>query len=167
VLPAGAAAGALERALERLAAPGRLVVEEDRVRLPGFVPILGLEDERIAARLRADAMAAGLEPPTPREWSEELGVALPRLRELLAYLEREGSLVRAPGDVYFDRGAVDELRARVVAHFEGQEGLDTPAYKKLIGTTRKWAVPLMELFDEEHLTARRGESRVLRRRPLP
>jgi hypothetical protein len=35
--------------------------------------------------------------------------------------------------------------------------------KDLIATTRKYAVPLMELFDAEHLTVRRGETRVLRR----
>ena len=40
---------------------------------------------------------AGLEPPLPKEWSERLGVAPARLRELLAHLERQGDLVRAPG----------------------------------------------------------------------
>jgi selenocysteine-specific elongation factor len=51
----------------------------------------------------------------------------------------------------------------VVAHLEANGALETPAYKELIGTTRKYAVPLMELFDTEHLTVRRGETRVLRR----
>jgi selenocysteine-specific elongation factor len=163
-LPADVAEGALECVIARLAAAGRLVVEEDRVRLPGFAAALGPDDARIASRLRADAVAAGLEPPTPREWSDVLGVALPRLRELLAFLEREGTLVRAPGDVFFERSAVEALRARILAHFESHDRLDTPTYKQLIGTTRKWAVPLMEFFDEAHLTARRGEARVLRRR---
>ena len=33
----------------------------------------------------------------------------------------------------------------------------------MIGTTRRTAVPLMELFDQEHLTVRNGDARVLRR----
>ena len=44
-----------------------------------------------------------------------------------------------------------------------QGALDTTAYKQLIGTSRKYAVPLMELFDAEQLTRREGERRVLRR----
>ncbi|MEN8161924.1 MAG: SelB C-terminal domain-containing protein, partial [Myxococcota bacterium] len=64
---------------------------------------------------------------------------------------------------WFDRVSVDALRARVVSTLEATGSLDTTAYKELIGTTRKWAVPLMELFDAEHLTVRRGEARVLRR----
>jgi selenocysteine-specific elongation factor len=114
--------------------------------------------------MRADAASAGLEPPTPREWAEKMGVDLEALRGVLAHLEREGALVRAPGDLWFDRAAVDDLRERVIAHLREHQTLETPAYKSMIGTSRKWAVPLMELFDAEHLTMRAGEARVLRRR---
>ena len=109
-------------------------------------------------------MAAGLEPPTPKEWAEELGVAIETLRDLLAYLERDGSLVRAPGELWFDKVAVDELRERVVAHLSEHGALSTPAYKDLIATSRKYAVPLMELFDGEGLTLRRGDQRIAKRR---
>jgi selenocysteine-specific elongation factor len=57
---------------------------------------------------------------------------------------------------------VAELRKRILAHFETHDRLETPAYKALIGTTRRTAVPLMEYFDDEHLTARGGDARVLR-----
>jgi selenocysteine-specific elongation factor len=166
-LPGNVAAGVGDALVARLAARGALEEEEARVRLADFVPILTQRQEAIAAHLRADAMMAGLEPPTPREWSEALGVPEEELRPVLAHLERDGSLVRAPGDLWFDRGAVDALREAVVSRLEGGGELATPDYKTLIGTSRKWAVPLMELFDAEHLTVRRGEARVLRRRPRP
>ena len=84
------------------------------------------------------------------------------LRDLLAHLERAGRLVRAPGDLWFDASAIEELRERIRAHFRDHDALDTKDYKALIGTTRRTAVPLMELFDEEHLTVRRGDVRRLR-----
>jgi selenocysteine-specific elongation factor len=71
-------------------------------------------------------------------------------------------LLRAPGDLWFARDAVDALCERVRAHFESQEELDTQTYKGLIGTSRRTAMPLMELLDELHVTRRRGEVRVLR-----
>lgn len=163
-LPANTAPGAFELALARLAAADRIRVEEHEVRAADFVPRLTQRQEALAARLRADAMIAGLEPPTPREQAAGLDVDEAELRDVLAHLERDGSLVRAPGDLWFDRGAVDALRERVVAHLREHGSLDTAAYKALIGTTRKFAVPLMELFDGEHLTIRRGEARTLRRR---
>ena len=64
--------------------------------------------------------------------AEKNGVDLETLRGVLAHLEREGSLVRTPGDLWFDRAAVDELRERVVAHLREHETLDTPTYKNMM-----------------------------------
>jgi selenocysteine-specific elongation factor len=163
-LPENTAAGAFELLLERGVAANRIAAEGKLVRLLDHVPTLSEREEAMAARIRADAASAGLEPPTPREMAEKNGVDLETLRGVLAHLEREGSLVRTPGDLWFDRAAVDELRERVVAHLREHETLDTPTYKNMIGTTRKYAVPLMEFFDGEHLTMRAGEARVMRRK---
>ena len=58
----------------------------------------------------------------------------------------------------------EAVRDRIRAHYHDPPELDTPTYKTLIGTTRKYAVPLMELFDDERLTMRRGAVRLLRAR---
>ena len=163
-LPDNTAEGAFELLLERGVAANRIAAEGKLVRLLDHVPTLSQSEQTVAARIRADAASVGLEPPTPREWAEKSGVDLEALRGVLAHLEREGSLVRTPGDLWFDRAAVDELRERVVAHLREHQTLDTPTYKNLIGTTRKYAVPLMEFFDAEHLTMRTGEARILRRK---
>ncbi len=152
-----------EAVVDRLAAAGRVIVRGDRVRLPGHAPALSEADRAIAERMLAEARDAGLDPPAPRAWSESLGIPPERLRGLLAFLEAEGRLVRAPGDLWFETACVDRLRARVRAHLEAHGALDTPAYKELIGTSRRAAVPLMELFDAERLTVRKGNRRVLRR----
>jgi selenocysteine-specific elongation factor len=162
-LPDNVPRAAFELTLARLVASGAIEAEESLARLVDFVPRLTQRQEAIAAQVRSDAMIAGLEPPSPRDWEETLHVDADELRDVLAHLVRDGSLVHAPGDLWFDRVSVDELRAKVVAHLEANGALETPAYKELIGTTRKYAVPLMELFDTEHLTVRRGETRVLRR----
>jgi selenocysteine-specific elongation factor len=163
-LPANAATGLFEAALARLAERGEVVLEGELVRAAGFAPKLAAREEALAQRLRASARAAGLAPRTLREWETELATPEPLLRELLAHLERAGELVRAPGELWFDASAVAALRERVVAHLEAHGELGTAAYKELIGATRKFAVPLMELFDTEHLTVRRGEVRVLKRK---
>jgi selenocysteine-specific elongation factor len=156
-LPENAPAAALDLVLARQAQA--LGAEGEWVRARGHAPRLGAAQEALLARLRGESRAAGLEPPTLREWSERLGVDA---RPLLAHLEREGVLVRAPGELWFARDAVEALRGRVVEWIRAHGALDTPSYKKLIGTTRKHAVPLMELLDAQQVTLRRGEARVLR-----
>jgi selenocysteine-specific elongation factor len=163
-LPKNVAPDAAELALGALAAEQRVAVEPEGVRLPSHRAgaALPAAERALAERLRAEARRAGLEPPTLREWAERTGREPDRLRPLLAHLEREGALVHSPGDLWFDRQAVDALRERVVAHLRAHGALETPAYKELIGTSRKHAVPLMELLDAERVTLRVGNRRVLR-----
>lgn len=161
-LPENVARAAFEQALARLAQRGALETEREWVRASDHVARLSREDELLAASIRAGAMIAGLTPPTVAEQCAEFGVTPERLRTLLAHLARDGSLLRAPGDLWFDRGAVEELRERVIDYLERHGEITPAAYKTLVGASRKFVVPLMELFDEEHLTRRRGELRVLR-----
>jgi selenocysteine-specific elongation factor len=160
-LPENVAPEATNLALEGLAEAGAILVEADLVRAANFVPTLDRADEETIQLIQQEAANTALEPPAPREWAERLGVAPDRFRDLLAHLERAGQLVRAPGDIWFDKSAVDSLEQRVRTHFREHDELDTPTYKGIIGTTRRTAVPLMELFDDRRLTRRRGNVRVL------
>jgi len=158
-LPGNATEGAVDRALAELGEARRIVLEGKTIRLADHAARLGDEDRRLVEALRTGSREAGLAPPGLREWCERLDLTQARLRDLLAWLERAGELVRA-GPLWFDAVAVADLRRRVREHLEREGELDTPSYKALIGTTRKHAVPLMELLDAERLTTRRGDTRV-------
>ena len=171
-MPTGALRGALpgnvpgdvvELALRRLVERKAVELSEKVARRPEHRPALSDAESEVAERLLGRARSAGLEPPNLRDWAGQEEMPAERLRDLLAYLERAGHLVRAREDLWFDRKAVDALRDRVVAHLKAHGELETPDYKALIGTSRRTAVPLMELFDAEHVTVRRGDARRLRR----
>ena len=76
-----------------------------------------------------------------------------------------GALVKVGGDVY--RGTqVDEIRSRLEVAI-GRDGPITMArFRDAVGTTRKYAVPLMEWFDATGVTVRDGDVRALRRRAV-
>ena len=151
-----------ELALARLEETRDIEVDGDLVRRAGQVPTLDAEAQAATKRILEEARAAGLDPPSPRDWAKRLGVPPDHFRNLVAHLERDGDLVRAPGDLWFDKAAVEDLRARVVAHLKQQGEIDTAAYKNLTGTSRRTTVPLMELLDEMHVTRRQGDVRILR-----
>jgi selenocysteine-specific elongation factor len=163
-LPGNVTSEVGELALARLEQAQRIEVDGDLIRLAGHAPTIDAESQATLERIVAEAQAAGLDPPSPRDWADRLGISADHFRNLVAHLERDGKLIRAPGDLWFARSAVDELRDKVVAHLEANSEIDTAAYKRLTGTTRRTTVPLMELLDELHLTRRRGDVRILRRR---
>jgi len=165
-LPESAQRGAADLALAQLEARGEIHSQSAArglVRAGNFAPHMDARQEALVRKVRESAAASGLTPPSPRDWAQQFGAGEAELRDAIAHLERAGFLLRA-GALWFHRAAVGQLRERVRAHLEAHGRLDTPRYKELIATSRKYAVPLMELFDAEGLTARRGDIRTLRRR---
>ena len=162
-LPENAARDTAELIVLRLADRGLIEIEGDLARLPDHRSTLDAADQALVTRIAEDARSAGLEAPSLKDWEKRIGVKAGHLQDLLAHLVRAGQLVHAPGDLWFDRAAIDALRQEVVARLRERGRLETPDYKALIGTSRRTAVPLMELFDQEHLTVRSGDARVLRR----
>jgi selenocysteine-specific elongation factor len=163
-LPENVPAAVAELAIERLAARDALRLTGDHAHRPDHRVELSGEAAKLAAQIASTLEAAALEAPSLRDLATSVGANPAALGDLLAHLEREGRLVRAPGDLWFDAAAVEALRERLRDHFREHDSLDTQTYKSLIGTTRRTAVPLMELLDTERFTARRGEVRVLRSR---
>lgn len=160
-----AAAALIARLAER-GERGALTIRGESVARPNFVPTLDPEQTRVADRLAARLARDALDPPTLRALAEELAEEPGRLRELAHHLERQGLLIAARDDFFFDRAAVQALIERVVAHFESQDELDTQTLKALIGTSRRTAMPLMALLDDLQLTRRDGSlRRLLNRTP--
>jgi selenocysteine-specific elongation factor len=161
-LPQNVPAEICQLAIERLAAAGSIASAGDHVRRADHTVALDAQGEERVARVLEVLGGAGLEAPSLRDLAQAVGAPPDALGDLLAHLERQGCLVRAPGDLWFDAQAVEALRERMRAHFREHPTLDTPTYKALIGTTRRTAVPLMELLDTQRFTQRRGEVRILR-----
>ncbi len=147
--------------LARLAARGELAIEAETVARRGFETRLDETEGELAERLRERFAQAALDAPTLRTLSEESGEDERRLRAVAHYLEREGALVAAPEDLFFDRASVIALIERVVAHFVDHEELDTQTLKTMIGTSRRTAMPLMALLDDLQITRRDGSLRRL------
>ncbi len=159
-VPALAGDETLRAALVAEARSGALETCSNGWRVPGHRAHAG--DSALALALAARLAAAGLAPDTLEALARELGAELRELRSVCELLVRERKLVRVSSELFFDAAAVAALRARVVAYLKANPSIDPAAYKELTGQSRKHTVPLMEFFDAEKLTVRRGNERVLR-----
>lgn len=159
-LPSYVPEDAIRAALDAAAERGELESAPSGHRRPGHAahvadPLLGKE---VLTRLNA----AGLAPPNLDALVRELGVDVRELRPVAEHLVREEKLVRVASGLFFARSEIEELRERLIRHLRKHGEIDPTAYKILTGQTRKYTVPLMEFFDAEKLTVRRGNVRVLR-----
>ncbi len=161
----------LEQALQALVRCGELISEGSSVRLAGHRAQRDRGQADLAAQLRSLYQQAGLAPPSRDELPALLQaraggplLAAGMVSQAVERLCRDGELVRIK-DLFFHRAALDELRARLVAHLQAQREIAPPAWKAMVGQSRKFAIPLAEYFDAEKVTLRVGDLRRLRTPP--
>jgi selenocysteine-specific elongation factor len=152
--------------LETLAAEKKLAVERDTVRLPSHdarasTAAKGLEP--LAERLARMFLDAALQPPRAAEAAVALKADVKELERAIDLLARGGTLLRIK-DLVFHRQAIDDLRARLIAHLQAKMQINPQEWKEMVGASRKFAIPLAEHFDAEKVTLRVGDLRKLRGR---
>ena len=85
------------------------------------------------------------------------------LQTVLDVLVRRGAAVRLKEDLWLAADAMDEARRRLLEALAGGGAITLAGYRDLAGCGRRTAQALLESFDREGLTLRRGEERILRR----
>ena len=85
-------------------------------------------------------------------------------RKIFQLLIDGGMLVQVQPQLFFHRPALDELTAKLrvyAAQHHPERAIDVATFKDLAGVSRKYAIPLLEFFDREHVTRRDGDRRVI------
>ncbi len=72
-----------------------------------------------------------------------------------------GALVKIGDDLYLG-SQIAAIRARVETYLRANERMTAAAFRDLLGTSRKYAVPLLEWLDARGVTLRNGDYRTLR-----
>jgi selenocysteine-specific elongation factor len=138
-----------------------VVLEKDKLRLPGH-RISSIDAKGLAKRVEAAVLKRGLQPPSPKELSEEWSETEGEVRAIFEHLVHEGVLVRIKNEMYFHRVPFENLREELVAYLKNHREITTPQFKEMTKASRKYVIPLIEYFDQIKLTLRLGEKRVLR-----
>ena len=149
-------------ALEELAAQKKIEMQGELVKRAGSQISLLPEEVKAKDQIEAAFATAGLAVPTVKEVLAGLAVEARRSEKLLQLLLREKALHRVTPELVFHRQALAELRTKL-ANFKKakSERISVPAFKDLTGITRKYAIPLLEYLDREHVTRRQGDERVI------
>jgi len=149
----------LPRLVQELTARHGLVVEGELLRDAAHEPGRADKDAALLGTIRAALQAGSLSPPDVPELARRLGEPTGRLTQVLRLLEQEGAAVRITPELWYDVAALAEIRARLVRFLQERGEISTQEFKELVGTSRKYSIPLGEHFDREHLTLRVGETR--------
>ena len=154
LIPSGAPVNFL---LADLANQKIAVVAGDALDIPGRSKTLGGAEGELARAIENKYVEAGLQTPATSELIKAIPQKPKVIEGVIAYLVKQGILVRLAEGVYLHRDVIASAREKL-AEKKGQT-IDVAAFKDLFGISRKVAIPLLEYFDREGATKRIGDSR--------
>lgn len=156
------AAGLVDAVLAAMGRAGRLRASEHGVALPGRGPKLSNNEHKLLAQIVETYRQAGYQPPSVDEVRAQAAKNQQSVRQLIALAIAEGSLVEIGGGIYLHAEAERDLRTRLAERLADGQGITVSQVRELIGTSRKYAVPICEYLDRTGFTRREGDLRFLR-----
>jgi len=148
--------------VDRAAAEGIVVREGSLIRLPEHAVRLNADQQALAARIQTLMARDPAAPPAATEMESALGAPRGRVVDLLRVMERQRMLVRVSVDLYFLPEYVARAETLLRQRWRPGEDITPAAFRDAIGTSRKYAIPLLEYFDRMGVTDRNATGRRLK-----
>ena len=148
-------------ALEMLVSENKLEAVGEIVHLPGRGVVLKDEEAESQKIIEHAFASAGLKVPALKDVLTGLKVDKARAQKIVTLLLRDKVLVKVSEDLVFHRDALLDLRKRMSSEKAKFPKIDVARFKDLTGVSRKYAIPLLEYLDREHVTRRVGDERVI------
>jgi selenocysteine-specific elongation factor len=140
------------KALTRLATEGQVVEDGQTLRSAEHQVYLNPQMERQADAYIKDL---GRDPYSPA--SDH-----PVDSELLGVLVDSGKVVKVSDSVVFTAPTYREMTDKVILHLQTSGSITVAEARTMFNSSRKYVLPLLEYLDQQHVTRRVGDSRVLR-----
>lgn len=133
-------------------------------------PLLRLAEHRIRfsgdqGRIREEILdllrAARAAPPDLNEIGVHLAQDAAEVHAVAAAMQAMGEIVRLDENLVFLPRTLEEIEQGLDGYLQRNREMSVSAFRDLVGTTRKYAVPLLNYFDNKGVTVRKGDVRVL------
>jgi len=145
--------------LAMLQKEGRIAIDGNLTRLAEHTPKLSEKQQSLAEDIAARFQSAKFTPPTEKELLESIPDA--PAREALQWLLSTGELVKIDEGLYLHRDALANAESLIRDYLSKHPNITVSQFRDLIGSSRKFVVPLLEYFDSKRVTRRVGDARVL------
>ncbi|MCI0639514.1 MAG: selenocysteine-specific translation elongation factor [Gemmataceae bacterium] len=147
--------------VERLLQRRKLVGDLRKLALAEFKPKLSANLEKLKDKVVSAYRDTRFQPPDSTSFASQAGGNAANLKDLFDVLSAEGFLVHVVDNLYLHADAEADMRRRVQERLQSGQGATVAEIRDLLGTTRKFAVPLCEYLDRIGVTKREGDLRVL------
>jgi selenocysteine-specific elongation factor len=130
----------------------------DLVALSSHQPQVSAVDAQARDQIEFAFRQAAFQPPAPNEVMAAAGNPK-TARGHLESLVKDGKLIRISGDLIFHAEVICHIRQSLATH-KGRR-FSVADFKSWTNVSRKYAIPLLEYLDQQRVTKREGDVRVV------
>jgi len=154
---AGVTAEAASAVADWMLATQSVAQTGDAFHLPEHVAAIPPAWQRDADSLWGTLASAGLAPPL----RDELEALSPNGKLIISFWVASGKVIALGDGILLPVEAFLAARTNVIEALSGGKSLAAGQLREILGTTRKYAVPILERLDRDGVTRRIGDERVL------
>lgn len=151
----------VQESIAGLVERGVLKSERGLLSTAGHVPRLDAAQAALRDRVIGDIKKNEFTTPVWEDLKVGHGLDNRNWRVLSEYMLESGDVVFISKDIWLLASTLDEARRRVTDCIRKEGGISPAQARDVLGTSRKYVIPLLEYFDATGVTRRAGDNRVL------
>lgn len=149
-----------EQLLKFLEKKGKISIHQETISLRGFTVELSTEQKQIANMIEKSFKQGKFNPPNKKVWLNNQENSKEYEQVFEAFIDW-GILVKITEEIYFHKDSYELAKRKLQNYFQEHKEIDVATFRDLLGTSRKYAIALLEYFDQKKFTKRIRDIRVL------
>lgn len=136
-------------------------IKGNTVKKKEFNVVLNKKQQQISDKILELYSSKGWMPPSLNELQQFFPESDPReVKEVLFRLSNLGKLIKLDEQLYISSDWVEKAKQLLQQHFKNNNQITLSQFREMLGTSRKYAVPLAEYLDSLKVTKRVKDVRV-------
>ncbi|WP_213818400.1 selenocysteine-specific translation elongation factor [Garciella nitratireducens] len=149
-----------EQLLKFLEKKGKISIHQETISLRGFTVELSTEQKQIANVIEKSFKQGKFNPPNKKVWLNNQENSKEYEQVFEAFIDW-GILVKITEEIYFHKDSYELAKRKLQNYFQEHKEIDVATFRDLLGTSRKYAIALLEYFDQKKFTKRIRDIRVV------
>ena len=150
-----------DRFIELLAEMDYIDKNMENVHTKGFEIRYSEVQSKIKEEIIGQYISNKFMPPKKEDLYQKISYNKDEVEQVLNALISNGDIIQLNPEIYLYKSSYEEARSILIDYLNKNQSIVVAEYRDILDTNRKVALALLEYFDQEKITKRDGDKRVL------
>jgi selenocysteine-specific elongation factor len=134
-----------------------IALEKGIIFLPSIQPKISPEHKILISKILNIFKDNPLHPPEEKKLISQI----PESKEIINFLIQEQEIIRLNEGILLENNNYAMMKNKLIDFLKINGSLSIPQVRTLLGISRKYIIPLLNKMDQEKITQRQGDNRIL------